>query len=90
MFRRVGTANWPLGSELILRDGEPVGEVTSAAYGHTLGRAVAMGYVESRDGPADRTYVESGRYELDIAGERFAAKAHLRAPYDPKGERIRA
>ena len=80
----------PFGSELILRDGEPVGEVTSAAYGHTLGRAVAMGYVQSRDGPADRTYVESGRYELDIAGERFAAKAHLRAPYDPKGERIRA
>lgn len=78
------------GGELILRDGEPVGEVTSAAYGHTLGRAVAMGYVQNRDGVADQAFIETGRYALDIAGERFAAKTHSRPPYDPKGERIRA
>ena len=78
------------GKELILRDGEAVGEVTSAAYGHTLGRAVAMGYVKNADGVADREFIETGRYEIDIAGERFAAAPHLRPPYDPKGERIRA
>ena len=78
------------GKELILRDGEAVGEVTSAAYGHTLGRAVAMGYVKNADGLADREFIETGRYEIDIAGERFAATAHLRPPYDAKGERIRA
>ena len=78
------------GKELILRDGEAVGEVTSAAYGHTLGRAVAMGYVKNADGVADREFIETGRYEIDIAGERFAATAHLRPPYDAKGERIRA
>ncbi|MEE8549021.1 MAG: FAD-dependent oxidoreductase [Alphaproteobacteria bacterium] len=77
------------GKELILRDGEAVGEVTSAAYGHTLGRAVAMGYVKNADGVADREFIETGRYEIDIAGVRFAATAHLRAPYDAKGERIR-
>ena len=33
------------GGELILRNGEPAGEVTSAAYGHTVGGIVALGYV---------------------------------------------
>ena len=78
------------GKELILRDGEAVGEVTSAAYGHTLGRAVALGYVKNADGVADRDFIETGRYQIDIAGERFAATAHLRPAYDAKGERIRA
>jgi 4-methylaminobutanoate oxidase (formaldehyde-forming) len=55
-----------------------------------LGRAVAMGYVENAGGLADREFIESGRYEIDIAGERIGATAHLRPPYDAKGERIRA
>ncbi len=77
------------GGELILRDGQSVGEVTSAAYGHTLGRSVALGWVRDADG-VDRAYIEAGAYELDVGGERFAATAHLKPPYDPKGARIRA
>jgi len=77
------------GGELILRDGQSVGEVTSAAYGHTLGRSVALGWVRNADG-VDRAYIEAGAYELDVGGECFAATAHLRSPYDPKGARIRA
>ncbi|MFB3135937.1 MAG: FAD-dependent oxidoreductase [Rhodospirillales bacterium] len=77
------------GGELILRDGQSVGEVRSAAYGHTLGRSVALGWVRNADG-VDRAYIEAGAYELDVGGERFAATAHLRSPYDPKGARIRA
>ena len=40
-------ADTPLahGGELILRDGAPVGEITSAAYGHSVGGVVALGYV---------------------------------------------
>ncbi len=77
------------GGELVLRDGQSAGEVTSAAYGHTLGASVALGWVGNADG-VDRAYVEAGTYELDVGGERFAATAHLRSPYDPKGARIRA
>jgi 4-methylaminobutanoate oxidase (formaldehyde-forming) len=79
----------PWGDEPILRDGTLVGAVTSAAYGHTLGRAVAMGYVRNSDG-VEPAFIESGRYEIEIAGERFAARAHLRAPYDPASRRVRA
>ena len=78
----------PLGGESILLNGEPVGEVTSAAYGHTLGCAVGLGYVHDAGG-VDRAFIESGTYHLDIAGETFAATAHMRTPYDPRAERVR-
>ena len=78
----------PWGDEPILRDGELVGWVTSAAFGHTLGRAVAMGYVRHAE-RVDPGFIEAGRYEIEIAGERVGARAHLRAPYDPGNDRVR-
>ena len=71
---------WPWGGEGILRDGEPVGEVTSAGWSAALGRAVVMGYVRSAE-PIERAWVLDGRYELDIAGARVGAKVQPRAPY---------
>ena len=80
----------PLGDEPILRDGVPVGSTTSAAFGHTLGRAVAMGYAKRADGTADRAWIDAGRYAIEIAGERVPATLHHQAPYDPSGARVRA
>ena len=77
------------GGELILRDGRPVGEVRSAAYGHTLGRSVALALIEHAGG-VDRAFLEGGRFEVELAGERFAVTAHLAAAYDPKGLRVKA
>jgi glycine cleavage system aminomethyltransferase T len=77
------------GGELILRDGKPVGEVRSAAYGHTLGCSVALGLLDHAEG-VDKAFIESGRYEIDLAGERHSATAHLKVPYDPKSERVKA
>ncbi|UCI32310.1 GcvT family protein [Mesorhizobium sp. B4-1-4] len=77
------------GGELILRDGKPVGEVRSAAYGHTLGRSVALGLVENEAG-VDAQFLSGGRFEIDLAGVRHTATAHLRSPYDPKSERVKA
>jgi glycine cleavage system aminomethyltransferase T/glycine/D-amino acid oxidase-like deaminating enzyme len=75
------------GGELILRDGKPVGEVRSAAYGHTLGRSVGLGLIEGS--AVDRAFLESGRFEIDLAGERFAATPHLSPAYDPKASRVK-
>ena len=36
--------------EPICADGEIVGRVTSAMFGHTVGATVAMGYVENQEG----------------------------------------
>jgi 4-methylaminobutanoate oxidase (formaldehyde-forming) len=74
--------------EPILRDGALVGRITSGAYGHTIGRAIGLGYVEHMDGVTD-TFVESGRWELEIACERHRAQAQLSPPYDPKSLRVR-
>ena len=76
--------------EPIWRDGRIVGRTTSGNYGHKLGRAVGFGYVTNDGGVVTADYVRAGSYEIEIAGERFAATPHLRAPYDPKAERVRA
>ena len=80
---------FPLGDEPIIRDGHMCGWLTSAAYGHSLGRAVGMGYVRHAE-PIDHAWVEAGSYAIEIAGERCRATPHLRPPFDPKGARIRA
>jgi 4-methylaminobutanoate oxidase (formaldehyde-forming) len=78
------------GNELILRDGAPVGFVTSAAFGHTIGRPVALGLVTNENGAADKAWIEGGRYEIDLAGQRYAATTSLKAPYDADGLRVKS
>lgn len=77
------------GGELVLRDGKPVGEVRSAAYGHTLGRSVALGLIEHSTG-INKAFVEAGRFEVELAGIRFSVTAHLSPAYDPKALRVRS
>jgi 4-methylaminobutanoate oxidase (formaldehyde-forming) len=56
-----------------------VGHTTSGAYGHTLGAAVAMGYVNDPNGVSGE-FVTSGSYEINIAGRLCPARAWLRGP----------
>ena len=73
--------------EPVFRDGELVGRVTSAAFGHTLGRSVALSYVTAPEPGLPRSWFESGHYEVELAGERYDARVSLRPMYDPKSER---
>ena len=78
------------GGETLLRDGRPVGDLTSAGYGHTVGASVGLGYVRREDGHAvDAAWLETGRFEVDLAGVRLAARPSFKAPYDPAGLRIK-
>ena len=76
-------------NEPIYRDGQRVGLVTSANYGHTLGAAIGMGYVSNEAG-VDAEFIKSGKFEIAIAGVRHAAKASLRPMVDPSGARMKA
>lgn len=67
------------GGELLLREGRPAGQVTSAAWGETVGSWVGLGYVR-HDGPVTEDWLASGRFEVDVAGHRCAARVSLRAP----------
>jgi 4-methylaminobutanoate oxidase (formaldehyde-forming) len=75
-------------AEPIWRDDTLVGRISSGAYGHTLGRAIGLGWVSHPDGVSD-DFVESGRWEIEVACERVSARAQLTPPYDPKSLRVR-
>ena len=74
--------------EIIRRDGDIVGYISSGAYGFTLGASVGMGYVNHAGG-ITKDFIESGNWEIEIACERYPAVASLRAFYDPAGERVK-
>jgi 4-methylaminobutanoate oxidase (formaldehyde-forming) len=76
------------GSEPIVANDAVIGHTTSAAYGHTLGASVAMGYIRL-NGAKAREVVESASFEVEVAGERMPAKASLQAFFDPSSERMR-
>ena len=75
-------------NEPIWRNDRIVGYITSGMFGHTLGAAVGLGYVNHEDG-VTADFVKSGRYEIEVAGVRVPAAASLRPLYDPSNSRIR-
>jgi sarcosine dehydrogenase len=78
-----------VGRETILRDGKPVGYLTSGGYGYTLGKSIGYGYVRDEAGVKD-DWLGGGRYALVIAGEETPADLALGPLYDPQGGRVRA
>jgi len=77
-----------LGRETIHRDGQRVGWLSSGGFGYTVGKPIGCGYVRNKAG-VDRAFLESGRYELEVAGQRVPCRLHLRALYDPTNARVR-
>ena len=73
MFTFPATELFAWGGEPILRDAKPVGELSSVGYSATLGCMVGMGFVHSEN--------IDGRYEIEISGQKVAAKASLKAPW---------
>jgi glycine cleavage system aminomethyltransferase T len=67
------------GGELVLRDGEAAGQVTSAAYGATVGTCVGLALLRA-DGPVRQDDLAAATYEVDLAGRRLGLRMSLRAP----------
>jgi 4-methylaminobutanoate oxidase (formaldehyde-forming) len=67
------------GGELLLREGQPAGQVTSAAWGATVGAAVGLAYLRD-DGPVTRESLAGSRFEIDVAGRPVVVAVTLRAP----------
>jgi sarcosine dehydrogenase len=76
-----------VGRETILRNGEPVGYLTSGGYGYTIGKSVGYGYVRNPDGVSD-AFLDDGDYELVIAIDRVPAKIGLKTVHR-SGQRAR-
>ncbi len=89
------TDPWPWSGEPIFRDGAYVGSITTASYGFSLRRMVAIGFVHhfaeelDEEGervrlPVTKEWVKEGRYEVEIAGQRFPVEVKLNSPAIPK------
>ena len=77
------------GGELVLRDGVAVGQVTSGAWGETVGGAVGLAYIRDPAGdPVTADFARAGAYEVNVGGRLYPAAVHLRPPFDPEGQRI--
>ncbi|HUN76187.1 MAG TPA: FAD-dependent oxidoreductase [Steroidobacteraceae bacterium] len=72
------------GDEPIWHDGRVVGWVTSGGYGHTAQISIALGYI-----PAELAAADHG-FEIEIIGERCAARRLPAPPVDASGARMRA
>ena len=74
-------------NEPIVMNEDIVGYLSSAMYGHSLGRAIGMGYVKA---PALTTEkLNNANFEIEIATERYSAQASLRSLYDPNNEKLK-
>nr|XP_057934802.1 pyruvate dehydrogenase phosphatase regulatory subunit, mitochondrial [Doryrhamphus excisus] len=74
---------WPWWGEPIYCNGQLAGATTSSAYSYTLERHVCLGFVSPPPGPdglpaaITPDFINRGDYEVDIAGQRYPAKAKL-------------
>lgn len=78
-----------LGRETILRNGEPVGYLTSGGFGYTVGRPIGYGYIRNSAG-VDDAYLAGAAYQLIVASETVKAELHCGPLYDPAGQRIKS
>ena len=67
------------GGEPILREGAPVGELTSVGYSATLGEMVGMGFVHGAQ-PEGAEQLLASRYEIEVSGTTIPARATLKGP----------
>jgi 4-methylaminobutanoate oxidase (formaldehyde-forming) len=75
--------------EPMVRDGAIVGSIKSGAWGHRLSKSLGMGYVNFAGG-VSKDWLDSGRWEIEIACVRYAAQVQVEPWYDPRSERIRS
>ena len=70
------------GEPIFLTDGTPVGRVTSGTYGYSVEMSLALGYL--KDVPAGTAV------DVMILGKPHRGVVLSEAPFDPKGEKLRA
>ena len=71
------------GEPVFLPDGTPVGQVSSGAYGYTVGKSLAIAYLKAgMAGPGDAV-------DVAILGRPHRARVLERPAFDPEGQRLR-
>jgi 4-methylaminobutanoate oxidase (formaldehyde-forming) len=74
--------------EPIYRDGVLVGSVTSGAYGHRVDASLGLAYVSCAAGVTN-DWLATGRFEIEVAWQRYPAQAQLGPWYDAHSAHVR-
>ncbi|MEO9514778.1 MAG: FAD-dependent oxidoreductase [Paracoccaceae bacterium] len=69
------------GGEPIFKDGKGIGRVTSGAYGYSVGKSLALGYVKGAKA--------GDTVDVMVLGRAHQARILDEPPFDPKGARLR-
>ena len=90
MLERGATDAEPLlfHGEVVLRDGEPIGDVRAGSIGWTVGAGVGLAFVHHEAG-VSASWLAEGGFEIDINGELVRARLTVTPPYDPSHARVR-
>jgi len=72
-----------IADEPIWLNGRVVGWITSGAYGHSVGKSLALGYVDRESAQATTGFA------VELIGERRAAVRLDNPAFDPSGQRMR-
>ncbi|KIC09235.1 oxidoreductase [Leisingera sp. ANG-M1] len=78
-----------LHDEPVLEEGRVVGFTTSGGRGARTGLTLALALVEMQPGET-LAQTCARQFEIEIAGQCYAAEALRRPPFDPSGERMKA
>ena len=71
------------GGEAIVHEGQVVASATSAGFGHTLGKSIALGYLPV-------ALAGQREFSIEAFGKSYPARRGPRCLYDPKLERLRS
>ena len=75
--------------EPIYRNGELLSANTHGSYGHLVGGATGMGYLENPDGISNE-WIMNADYTINVEGKMVPAQVYLKPMYDPTSEKVRA
>ncbi|MEM8838987.1 MAG: FAD-dependent oxidoreductase [Pseudomonadota bacterium] len=70
-------------SEAVFHAGRLVGSITSAAYGHSVGKSLAIAFL------TEEARAPGTKLEISLLGKRVPANVLPGAPWDPDNERLR-
>ena len=79
---------FPIADEPVYDGDAMVGQVTSAAFGHSIGKPVALASIALGDG-GDVWDFEGRELAIDVGGRRAVAYANISCAFDPDGQRLR-
>jgi glycine cleavage system aminomethyltransferase T len=77
--------------EVVYRNGERVGDVRAASYGHSLGGAVGLSMIRAEPNvPFNKDWITAGKWEVEVGGDMYPARVSLSPMYDPTNAKIKA